>query len=266
MEGPWEVRPGSGEQGELLAEHKEEEKESAHSDSCIQRVFHCLSHVPCASLIAWIILLLGLGGVTGSLIFGAQRTRDMLDDDRMLWFMEYTLIGVICGMFVIGTSLLIVGHCSSEPNSRHAFNTSGKNFCARVLNIFMLVLSYILTICWVLVSALLAIPAGLLILLIYLQNDRDIQCINLLNYGFHFREICKAEGELERFTNRGRDLLVCYVVAYISAILIAISLIHFLMVISANITHLKETRFATLNAYEETEEVQNSKHVVDTTM
>ena len=42
--------------------------------------------------------------------------------------------------------------------------------------------------------------------------------------------------------------------------------IHFLMVISANITHLKETRFATLNAYEETEEVQNSKHVVDTTM
>ena len=51
--------------------------------------------------------------------------------------MEYTLIGVICGMFVIGTSLLIVGHCSSEPNSRHAFNTSGKNFCARVLNIFV---------------------------------------------------------------------------------------------------------------------------------
>ena len=47
----------------------------------------------------------------------------------------------------------------------------------------MLVLSYILTICWVLVSALLAIPAGLLILLIYLQDDRDIQCINLLNYG-----------------------------------------------------------------------------------
>lgn len=123
-----------------------------------------------------------------------------------------------------------------------------------------------MTICWVLVSGLFAIPAGLLILLIYLEDDRDMLCINLLNYGFHYREICKAEGELERFTNEGRDLLVCYIVAYISAILIVISLIHFLMCISANITHLRETRFATLNAYEVTEEDQNSKHVVDTTM
>ena len=38
------------------------------------------------------------------------------------------------------------------------------------------------------------------------------------------------------------------------------------MCISANITHLRETRFATLNAYEEADEAQNSKHVVDTTM
>ena len=51
--------------------------------------------------------------------------------------MEYAIIGVICGMFVIGTSLLIVSHFSSEPSSRHAFNTSRKNTCARVLNIFV---------------------------------------------------------------------------------------------------------------------------------
>lgn len=55
---------------------------SAHSDSCIQRVFHCLSHVPCASLIAWILLILGLGGVTGSLLFGSRKTRDLLEDEE----------------------------------------------------------------------------------------------------------------------------------------------------------------------------------------
>lgn len=267
MEGPWEVRQG-GEQGELLADHKDDDKDSAHSDSCIQRVFHCLSHVPCASLIAWIILILGLGGVTGSLLFGAHKTRELLEDDRMLWFIEYTIIGVICGMFVIGTSLLVVGHCSSEPTSRHAFNSSRKNFCARALNIFMLVLSYLLTICWVLVTTVFALPAALLILLMYQENNKDVRCINLSHYGFWFREICKKEGELERFTNRGYDLLICYLVAYISALLIIISLIHFLMVISANVTHLRESRFATMNAYdvETAEEAQNSKHVVDTTM
>ena len=51
--------------------------------------------------------------------------------------MEFTLIGVISGMFVIGTCLLIMCHYSSDPNSRHAFNTSRKNTCARGLNIFV---------------------------------------------------------------------------------------------------------------------------------
>ena len=31
--------------------------------------------------------------------------------------MEYAIISVICGMFVIGTSLLIVSHFSSEQSS-----------------------------------------------------------------------------------------------------------------------------------------------------
>jgi len=54
-----------------------------------------------------------------------------------LWFMEYTIIGVVCGMFVIGTCLLTLGHFSSEPNSRHAFNSSRKNTCGQGLNIFV---------------------------------------------------------------------------------------------------------------------------------
>lgn len=42
--------------------------------------------------------------------------------------------------------------------------------------------------------------------------------------------------------------------------------VHFLICISANITHLRDNRFATLNAYE-TEELRNSKHsVLDTNM
>ena len=42
--------------------------------------------------------------------------------------------------------------------------------------------------------------------------------------------------------------------------------IHFLMCISANITHLRDARFATLNAYEEAEDAQNAKQLNDTTM
>jgi len=43
--------------------------------------------------------------------------------------------------------------------------------------------------------------------------------------------------------------------------------IHFLMVISANVTHLRDARFATMNAYEDAEEANHStKQMNDTTM
>lgn len=236
----------------------------SHSENCLERTLHCLSHVPCASLVAWIVLFLGLGGVTGSLLIGADKTRDLLEDDRMLWFMEFTLIGVVAGMFVIGTCLLIVCHFSSDPNSRHAFNTSRKNTCARGLNIFMLVLGYILLLAWVFASAILIIPVGAFTLFIIVKDSEDVKSIDLSNYGFHSRII--SGEDLERFTNECRDLLMCYTAAYFSAILVIISLVHFLMCISANITHLRDARFATLNAYEEAEDAQQAKQLNDTTM
>ncbi|KAL4230020.1 Neuronal membrane glycoprotein M6-b [Mactra antiquata] len=239
-------------------------KTSAHSENCLERTLHCLSHVPCGSIVAWILLFLGLGGVTGSLLIGVFRTRDLLEDDRILWFMEFTLIGVVSGMFVIGTCLLIVGHFSSEPNSRHAFNTSRKNLCGRGLNIFMLILTYILLVAWLLTSAILIIPVGAFTLLIYLYEVKDVKSIDLANYGFESKVI-KGD-DLERFRNEGQDLLICYGAAYLCAVFIIISLIHFLMCISANITHLRDARFATLNAYEEAEDAQNAKQLNDTTM
>ena len=51
------------------------------------------------------------------------------------------------------------------------------------LTLQMLVLSYLLTICWVLVTTVFALPAALLILLLYQENDKDVRCINLSHYG-----------------------------------------------------------------------------------
>ncbi|KAL3879971.1 hypothetical protein ACJMK2_032246 [Sinanodonta woodiana] len=186
-----------------------------------------------------------------------------------LWFMEYTIIGVLCGMFVFGTFLLLVGHMSSDPTSRHTFNTTRKNSCARGLNILLLILTYILGIIWIIISAVIAIPLLMLLLLLYLHDYTKLDCLNLANYGFSFREMCAYE--FAAFTDKGREVLICYIIAYASVVLIVASLIHFLINISANITHLQDTRFVTLHAYEEdNEEVRNSgsKHsnLADTTM
>nr|KAG5687581.1 hypothetical protein BaRGS_009978 [Batillaria attramentaria] len=248
----------------MVAEEKEEEH-TARGDNCCEKILKCLSFVPCGSLIAWIVLLLGLGGLAGSILVGAQKTRDLLEDDRLLWFMEFTVTGVVVSMFVLGTCFLVAGHLSTDPTSRRIFNSTSKNRCARGFNIFLLVFVYILCLCWVLLCMLLATPIVLLVLM-YLVTDRYEQgdCFDLQHYGFPAREIC--EPELERFKDHAKDVLICYGVALFSALLVVVSLVHFLICVSANITHLRDNRFATLNAYE-TEEMRNSKHsVLDTNM
>ena len=51
---------------------------SARNLTCCEKIIKCLSHVPFASLIAWIILVIGLGAITGNLLVGAHRSRDLL--------------------------------------------------------------------------------------------------------------------------------------------------------------------------------------------
>lgn len=56
---------------------------SVRSDNCCDRILRCLSYVPCGSLVAWIILLLGLGGLAGGLVVGTQKARDLLRNDKL---------------------------------------------------------------------------------------------------------------------------------------------------------------------------------------
>lgn len=54
-----------------------------------------------------------------------------------LWFLEYSVAGVVVGMFVIGTILLCISHISTDPTSRHVFHSTKRNLCAQGLNIFV---------------------------------------------------------------------------------------------------------------------------------
>ncbi|KAJ8298280.1 hypothetical protein KUTeg_024811 [Tegillarca granosa] len=276
MEGPWESNRAEAENGELLSveenqegtvkEHEEVKVVTARNDNCGERFLHCLSQVPCASLIAWIILLVGLGGVTGSLLIGMQKTRELLDSKELLWFLEYSVAGVVAGMFVIGTILLCVGHISTDPTSRHVFHSTKRNLCAQGLNIFMLILTYILGVVWILVTSIMTVPLMYLLLLIIIKDNIQLPSINLVNYGFQNRTL--EGGEFEDFVIDGKQLIISYIVSYASSLLIVISMIHFMIAISANLTHLKDTRLATLNAYADAkDDTRNSKHsIVDTTM
>ncbi|PVD35030.1 hypothetical protein C0Q70_06311 [Pomacea canaliculata] len=211
---------------------------------------------------------LGLGGLAGGLVVGTQKARDLLRNDKLLWFIEYTVTGIVVSMFVLGTCFMVAGHLSTDPTSRRVFNSTSKNRCGRGLNMFLLGFMYVLSLCWMLACTLLSTPVVLLVLM-YIVTAMPLEdgCFNPSNFGFPEREkVCSASGELDIFKNHAKDVLICYSVGLLSSVIIVISMIHFLICVSANITHLRDNRFATLNAYEG-EEIRNSKHsVLDTNM
>ncbi|KAK3774683.1 hypothetical protein RRG08_035109 [Elysia crispata] len=239
---------------------KQKEAAEGHSDTCCDKFLKCLGLVPCPTLLSWILLLLGLGCMVGAILFGTWDTRTLLEDDDLLWFMEYTVIGVSVGMFVVGCLILVSSHLSSEPTSRRVFNSFKKNRCAQGMNIFALVVCYILLVAWVLATAIFAVPLVLIINMLIV----DAESVDLGVYGF--KGGVKNGTHLETFKKDSKELLICWGIVFCSSVVIVNSLICFIICVTANITHLRDNRFSTLNAYG-SEEVRNSKHsVLDTNM
>ncbi|XP_013380366.1 uncharacterized protein LOC106151575 isoform X2 [Lingula anatina] len=208
----------------------------------------CMASVPCASLIAWIIMLVGIGGFTASMIIGVRRLREMLADPDWMYMMEDVTIGICVSVVVVGTFLLVVASLSSGKNSRHVFSTTKKNAFGRSLNIVCLIFAYTFHVVWLLICCALTLPLFLLILLRILYEEYAVECINLQNYGFPNKEpIC--DDRLYLFWTQGKENLICFGATFVSAVLVAISMVHFLIAIGANYKHLKETVFATYNAY-----------------
>ncbi|XP_059169167.1 uncharacterized protein LOC131950958 [Physella acuta] len=245
-----------------LFEQKHKEKVAVDGNkTCCEKILDCLGQIPCPTLLSWIVLLLGLGCCTGGLLIATWRTRDLLDNTKILCQMEMTITGVVVGMFVMGCLLLTAGHLSTEPTSRRLFNSNRKNRCAQGLNILALVTCYILTIVWILVTCLLAAPVILLVDLLYIVSTDSL---DPRNYGFDGKTLTGTT--LEQFKEDGENLLITFAVALFGALIIVNSLICFIITISANITRLRDTSFTSLNVYD-TEELNNSKHsVIDTNM
>ncbi|RUS89187.1 hypothetical protein EGW08_003066 [Elysia chlorotica] len=241
---------------------KQKEAADGHSDTCCDKFLKCLGLVPCPTLLSWILLLLGLGCMVGAILFGTWDTRTLLDDDDLLWFMEYTVIGVSVGMFVVGCLVLLSSHLSSEPTSRRVFNSFKKNRCAQGMNIFALVVCYILTVVWVLATAIFGVPLVLIINMFIVDADSVdlgfLFCVIKLIHFFFFTSVT--------FFNLLFNNTYFLLKSVFTAVFFSHPQICFIICITANITHLRDNRFSTLNAYG-SEEVRNSKHsVLDTNM
>ncbi|XP_074650873.1 proteolipid protein DM beta-like isoform X2 [Tubulanus polymorphus] len=228
---------------------------------CCASCCRCLAGIPCRTLTALIMILLGIGGYAGGTVVGFMRVRKLLDH-QMYDYLEFIVMGVCIGTGVFGLLFFTLGALSTGWTARHVFNTTKKNACARALNVVGLVIAFILLIGWGATTAVTMTPVVLLTLFYHL-HDSGIKCIDMKNYGFPSKVICGSS--LRTFTEDSQAVLICFAVAVLAGIILIVALSFFIACMAADYAHLEETKYVTYNTYK-SEDKNSQESMLDTKM
>ncbi|XP_064637945.1 uncharacterized protein LOC135494117 isoform X2 [Lineus longissimus] len=275
-------------------------------EGCCSNCLRCLAGISCRTLSAFVLMLVGIGGFAGGFIIGIKRSRELIDkrmspepaptalglssentseitngsynssesiflaeDDFTIMpvYMEYIVMGVCIGTGVFGILFFIVGSLSTGWTSRHVFNTSKKNGCARALNIICLIFAFVLHLGWQGITCIMMVPVVLLAVIKIINVQDAVDCLNLQNYAFPKMRSIECGNAFDLFVKEGMDVLICWAVAVASAIVVVFSLAFFIVCMGSDYRHLQETKFATYNNYEKADGRGNSQEsVLDTKM
>ncbi|XP_044002950.1 neuronal membrane glycoprotein M6-a isoform X2 [Aphidius gifuensis] len=232
----------------------------------------CMARIPYATLIATIMCCLGVGIFSVFMHKGATLTNIMLIDVfriQLTWLepLQYTFATIGVSMAALGFMILCVG-CLTTGATRHKVyrawrsRVGGRISCA----VFMAV-TYILTVIWLLVFAALIIITVSFTFFWKICNSDGVEkretCIDFTQFSFvfpdgHKNEYMKAceSRDIKIFC---RDTVekayVPFIFSTIASVLVIMSLIHYLMCLSANYAHIRD--------HEKFQELQELQYLQD---
>lgn len=228
----------------------------------------CMSRVPYATLIATIMCCLGVGIFCGTMYRGATLSSIMMSqvfNRRLGWLEPVQLIFATIGasMAALGFMILFVG-CLATGATRHKVyrawrsRVGGRISCA----VFMTV-TYVLQITWLVIFAFMVITTFVSSTFVGLCKDQE-HCIDFTQFHFMFPDGTKQE-DLKVCNEGLKKKLFCrdyvekvywmFIWATVAAMLIVLSLIHYLMCLSANYAHIRD--------HEKFQELQELQYLQD---
>ncbi|XP_014467424.1 PREDICTED: proteolipid protein DM beta isoform X2 [Dinoponera quadriceps] len=232
----------------------------------------CMARVPYATLIATIMCCLGVGIFCGTMYRGATLCALMMDQVFHLhlgWLdaMQLVFASVGACMAALGFMILCVG-CLATGATRHKVyrawrsRVGGRISCA----VFMTII-YILQLAWLLIFAFLVITTLIFTIFWGLCSNPRVQslddCIDFTQFSFMFpnntrmqdMQVCGAQ-EVKLFC---KDFVekaeVMFILATVASMLVILSLIHYLMCLSANYAHIRD--------HEKFQELQELQYLQD---
>ncbi|XP_063987961.1 neuronal membrane glycoprotein M6-a isoform X1 [Diachasmimorpha longicaudata] len=232
----------------------------------------CMSRVPYATVIATIMCCLGVGIFCGTMYRGATLTTLMMQQVfylRLPWLEALQVIFATLGacMAALGFMILCVG-CLATGATRHKVyrawraRVGGRITCA----VFMTI-TYVLTLGWLLIFAFLVITTSIFTIFWGLCGNPRIQdaadCINFTQFAFMFPSNMRDEDlkicgpkEIKDFCKDGVEKAESmFILATAASMLVILSLVHYLMCLSANYAHIRD--------HEKFQELQELQYLQD---
>ncbi|XP_076676526.1 neuronal membrane glycoprotein M6 isoform X1 [Andrena cerasifolii] len=225
--------------------------------SCRSLCNECMARVPYATLIATIMCCLGVGIFCGTMYRGVTLGSLMMDQVfhlRLGWLeaVQLTFATIGASMAALGFMILCVG-CLATGATRHKVyrawrsRVGGRISCA----VFMTI-TYILQLGWLLIFAFLVIITWIFTIFWGLCSTPRVQsldqCIDFTQFSFIFpnntrvddMKVCGSQ-EVKLFC---KDFVekaeVMFILATVASMLVVLSLIHYLMCLSANYAHIRD--------------------------
>lgn len=212
-----------------------------------------MSRVPYATLIATVMCCVGVGVFCGTMYRGTTLTMRMLEEVfrlRIQWVepVQLTFLVVGAGMGGLGLMILFVGCLSTGATRAKVYTTWRGRVGGRISCAIFMGLAYVLCVVWLVVMAALVLVT-MLFTMAWMQCDilPENQCIDYNQFGFLFppetpeedKRICQGEKKIfcKDFVNNAE---VMFILATVASFLVIMSLIHYLMCLSANYAHIKD--------------------------
>nr|CAH8830012.1 unnamed protein product [Trichobilharzia regenti] len=152
-------------------------------NSCVR----CLRSSPIASLIGFIIVLLGGGAFGGAIIFARRYLITLLNAPNLFPYLDYAVYGLVGAIGLFSLLAYLLCALSSGWNAKHCFESSRKACCGRCCNMTLIILLVMAVILWSAIACLVSYPVVSIALLLYRNEGPTrlrLASVERLNTGF----------------------------------------------------------------------------------
>ncbi|XP_059097748.1 neuronal membrane glycoprotein M6-a-like [Tigriopus californicus] len=218
----------------------------------------CITRIPYATLIALILNWVGVGVFCTTLYRGVnltlRLTQDVFQLDKGLGWIEptqLTFIILAASMAALALMILVVAILATGATRHHVYRSDVGRAGGRIATMMFIFITYLLLFAWIIVFACCIVMTIFYTLSWGVCNTDEIGwddgIIDFYPYHFLFpqgtqREHMEVKGpkEIKAFCKDYVERAeVMFIMATLSCVLVILSLVHFLMALSANYAHIR---------------------------